>query len=539
MRWKEKFYNPPEKVVQKRFLRYYKLMNNKIIIFDTTLRDGEQSPGFSMNIEEKIIMAKQLAKLNVDVIEAGFPIASEGDFEAVKEIARNVKGPTIAGLSRVIVRDIDRAGEALKHAKKARIHTFVATSDIHLKYQLRKGREEVLDDAVKGVRHAKKYTDDVEFSAMDAVRSDVNYLCQVLEAVIDAGATTVNIPDTVGYAIPDEFGGMIKTIREKVSNIHKAIISVHCHNDLGLAVSNSISAIQNGAGQIECTINGIGERAGNASLEEVVMALKVRRDFLRYATGIKTKEIYKTSRLLSTITGISVQPNKAIVGENAFAHESGIHQDGVLKERTTYEIMTPQSIGLTKSKIVLGKHSGRHAFSKRLEDLGIKLGKVDLDKAFTRFKRLADMKKEIFDEDLEAIVEDEIAKVEEVYKLEYIQTTTGNQTLPTATIKLKKGNQIIQDASIGDGPVDATYKAIERITGIPGKLISYSIRAVTGGKDAIGEVVVKVNFNGEMIMGKGASTDVIEASAKAYLNAVNKVAGKKSRKGAKLRIRNV
>jgi len=539
MRWKEKFYNPPEKVVQKRFLRYYKLMNNKIIIFDTTLRDGEQSPGFSMNIEEKIIMAKQLAKLNVDVIEAGFPIASEGDFEAVKEIARNVKGPTIAGLSRVIVRDIDRAGEALKHAKKARIHTFVATSDIHLKYQLRKGREEVLDDAVKGVRHAKKYTDDVEFSAMDAVRSDVNYLCQVLEAVIDAGATTVNIPDTVGYAIPDEFGGMIKTIREKVSNIHKAIISVHCHNDLGLAVSNSISAIQNGAGQIECTINGIGERAGNASLEEVVMALKVRRDFLRYATGIKTKEIYKTSRLLSTITGISVQPNKAIVGENAFAHESGIHQDGVLKERTTYEIMTPQSIGLTKSKIVLGKHSGRHAFSKRLEDLGIKLGKVDLDKAFTRFKRLADMKKEIFDEDLEAIVEDEIAKVEEVYKLEYIQTTTGNQTLPTATIKLKKGNQIIQDASIGDGPVDATYKAIESITGIPGKLISYSIRAVTGGKDAIGEVVVKVNFNGEMIMGKGASTDVIEASAKAYLNAVNKVAGKKSRKGAKLRIRNV
>ncbi|MEK6546039.1 MAG: 2-isopropylmalate synthase, partial [Nitrospinota bacterium] len=297
-------------------------MNNKIVIFDTTLRDGEQSPGFSMNIEEKIIIAKQLAKLNVDVIEAGFPIASEGDFEAVKAIARNIKGPTIAGLSRVIVKDIDRAWEALKFAKKNRIHTFVATSDIHLKYQLKKGREEVLDDAVKGVKHAKKYTDDVEFSAMDAVRSDIDYLCLVLEAVIDSGATTVNIPDTVGYAIPDEFGRMIKTIKENVPNIDKAIISVHCHNDLGLAVSNSIIAVQNGARQIECTINGIGERAGNASMEEVVMALKVRRDFLPYTTRVKTKEIYKTSRLLSTITGISVQPNKAIVGENAFAHES-------------------------------------------------------------------------------------------------------------------------------------------------------------------------------------------------------------------------
>ena len=511
-------------------------MSNRVIIFDTTLRDGEQSPGFSMNIEEKIIIAKQLARLNVDVIEAGFPIASEGDFEAVKEIARNVKGPTIAGLSRVIIKDIDRAWEALKFAKKNRIHTFVATSDIHLKYQLRKGREEVLDDAVKGVKHAKKYTDDVEFSAMDAVRSDIDYLCLVLEAVIDSGATTVNIPDTVGYAIPYEFGKMIKTIKENVPNIDKAIISVHCHNDLGLAVSNSIIAVQNGARQIECTINGIGERAGNASLEEVVMVLKVRRDFLPYTTRVKTKEIYKTSRLLSTITGISVQPNKAIVGENAFAHESGIHQDGVLKERTTYEIMTPESIGLTKSKLVLGKHSGRHAFSKRLEDLGIKLNNVNLDKAFIRFKKLADMKKEIFDEDLEAIVEDEIAKVEEVYKLEYIQTTTGNQTLPTATIKLKKGNQIIQDAAIGDGPVDATYKAIERITGIPGKLISYSIRAVTGGKDAIGEVVVKVSFNGEMVTGKGASTDVIEASAKAYLNAVNKVAGSRVSKSQRFKV---
>src|SRR3990167_2730354 len=373
MRWKEKFYNPPEKVVQKRFVRRQKSVSNKILIFDTTLRDGEQSPGFSMNIEEKIIIAKQLARLNVDVIEAGFPIASEGDFEAVREIARNVKGPTIAGLSRVIVKDIDRAWEALKFAKKNRIHTFVATSDIHLKYQLKKGREEVLDDAVKGVKHAKKYTDDVEFSAMDAVRSDIDYLCLVLEAVIDSGATTVNIPDTVGYAIPYEFGKMIKTIKENVSNIDKAIISVHCHNDLGLAVSNSISAVQNGARQIECTINGIGERAGNASLEEVVMALKVRKDFLHHATGIRTELLYPTSQMLSGIIGVSVQPNKAILGRNAFAHEAGIHQDGVLKLALTYEIMTPQSVGVPTNRLVLGKHSGRHALQRRYEELGYRL----------------------------------------------------------------------------------------------------------------------------------------------------------------------
>src|SRR3990170_8056671 len=390
MRWKEKFYNPPEKVVQKRFLRYYKLMNNKILIFDTTLRDGEQSPGFSMNIEEKIIIAKQLAKLNVDVIEAGFPIASEGDFEAVREIARNVKGPTIAGLSRVIVKDIDRAWEALKFAKKNRIHTFVATSDIHLKYQLKKGREEVLDDAVKGVKHAKKYTDDVEFSAMDAVRSDIDYLCLVLEAVIDSGATTVNIPDTVGYAIPYEFGKMIKTIKENVPNIDKAIISVHCHNDLGLAVSNSIIAVQNGARQVECTINGIGERAGNASLEEIVMALKVRNDICNYYTDIDITEIYNTSRMVSGFTGIVVQPNKAIVGENAFAHESGIHQDGMLKNKQTYEIMTHESVGVNKTKIILGRHSGRHGLKVRLKELGYKVTEEELQKVYNAFLELAD-----------------------------------------------------------------------------------------------------------------------------------------------------
>ncbi len=494
-----------------------------ITIFDTTLRDGEQSPGFSMNTEEKVRLATQLARLKIDVIEAGFPIASEGDFEAVKEIARSVKGSIIAGLCRVIKKDIDRAWKALKYAERARIHTFVSTSDIHLKYQLKKSREEVLHEAVEAVRYARKYTDDVEFSAMDAVRSDLEYLFRVIEATIDAGATTINIPDTVGYAIPTEFGSMIKKIRENVPNIDKAVISVHCHNDLGLAVANSLTAIENGARQVECTINGIGERAGNASLEEVVMALKTRVDYLHLKTRIKTKEIYKTSKLLSSITGIVVQPNKAIVGENAFAHESGIHQDGVLKERTTYEIMTPESIGLTKNKLVLGKHSGRHAFSKRLEALGFKLSKEKLERAFVRFKRLADMKKEIFDEDLEAIVEDEISQVPETFVLEYLQTTSGSHTIPTATIKLKRGDTITQDAAIGDGPVDATYKAIDRITGIPGTLITYSIRAVTGGKDAIGEVVIRVAFNGDIVTGRGASTDVIEASAKAYLNAVNKV----------------
>ncbi|MBI5183303.1 MAG: 2-isopropylmalate synthase [Nitrospinae bacterium] len=494
-----------------------------ITIFDTTLRDGEQSPGFSMNIEEKVRLATQLARLKVDVIEAGFPIASEGDFEAVKEIARGVKGAIIAGLCRVIKKDIDRAWEALKYAERARIHTFVSTSDIHLKYQLKKGREEVLHEGVEAVRYARQYTDDVEFSAMDAVRSDLEYLLRVIEATIDAGATTINIPDTVGYAIPTEFGSMIRMIRERVPNIDKAVISVHCHNDLGLAVANSLAGIENGARQVECTINGIGERAGNASLEEVVMAIKTRRDYLHLKTGIKTKEIYKTSKLLSSITGIAVQPNKAIVGENAFAHESGIHQDGILKERTTYEIMTPESIGLTKSRLVLGKHSGRHAFSKRLEAMGFKLSKERLDRTFLQFKRVADIKKEIFDEDLEAIVEDEISQVPETFVLKYLQTTSGSHTIPTATIKVKKGDTITQDAAIGDGPVDATYKAIDRITGIPGRLITYSIRAVTCGKDAIGEVVIRVEFNGSIVIGRGASTDIVEASAKAYLNAVNKV----------------
>ena len=505
-------------------------MSEKIYIFDTSLRDGEQAPGFSMNIDEKLRLAEQLAKLNVDVIEAGFPIASDGDFEAVREVSKAVKGgPAIAGLCRVKKMDIDRAWEALQHAEKGRIHTFIATSDIHMEYKLKKTKDEVLMDAVKGVEYARSLTDDVEFSTEDAARSDIDFLCRIVEAVIDAGATTINIPDTVGYAIPSEFGSKIKYIKEHVSNIDKARISVHCHNDLGLSVSNSLAAIQNGARQVECTINGIGERAGNASLEEVVMALKTRKDYLKHYTTVNTEEIHKTSRLLSSITGVYVQPNKAIVGSNAFSHEAGIHQDGVLKEPRTYEIMTPESIGLSKSNLVMGKHSGRHAFSSRLKDLGFDLSADELEKAFTRFKNLADLKKEIFDEDLETIAHDEISTVPEMFKLVYIHTNSGNQTVPTATVKLEKDNQIFQDASIGDGPVDASYQAIDRITKMPGKLESYTIRAVTGGKDALGDVVVKVNFDGDVVIGSGASTDIIEASAKAYLNAVNKIAYKKKK----------
>lgn len=492
-------------------------------IFDTTLRDGEQSPGFTMNGEEKLVMARQLARLKVDVIEAGFPLSSPGDFEAVKIIAEQVEGPTIAALARAIRNDIDVAWQAIRHAKRPRIHTFIGTSEIHRTHQLKKNRQEVLQMAVDAVRHAKSYTEDVEFSAMDAVRTEMDYLCEVLEAVIEAGAVTVNIPDTVGYAIPSEFGEMIRQIRTRVPNIRKAVISVHCHNDLGLAVANSLAAVQNGCRQIECTVNGIGERAGNASMEEVVMALRTRRDFLGPMTGIDTQEIFKTSRLLTSITGIAVQPNKAIVGKNAFAHQSGIHQDGFLKQRTTYEIMTPESIGLKQSHIILGKSSGRAAFLKKLGDLGLALSEENVNRAFERFKQLADLKKEVYDEDLEAIVEEEIGRGPEEYQLEYIQTTSGSQTIPTATVRLNHNGQVSQDSSTGDGPVAAAYNAIDRITGLPGSLEDYTIRSVTGGEDAIGEVMVKVRFReGDPVNGKGASTDIIEASAKAYLNAVNK-----------------
>jgi 2-isopropylmalate synthase len=500
---------------------------DRVIIFDTTLRDGEQAPGFSMNALEKLEMARQLARLNVDVIEAGFPISSDEDFEATREVARQVGSaegsPIICGLSRVGLMDIDRCWEAVKYAKRPRIHTFVATSDIHLKYKLRKSRAEVLKAAVEAVKHARAYCGDVEFSPEDASRSDFDYMCDVLEAVIDAGAGTINIPDTVGYAMPREWGERIARIRERVKNSAKAVLSVHCHNDLGQAVANSLVAIQNGAGQVECTINGIGERAGNASLEEIVMALKTRRDFFGADTRVNTQEIFRSSRLLSHITGVHVQPNKAVVGDNAFAHEAGIHQDGVLKEKLTYEIMRPEDIGRAANKLVMGKHSGRAALASRLKDLCFEVVDAELGKAFKKFKDLADKKKEIFDEDLISIMKDEIAHVPETYVLDYLHIISGTGVIPSATVRLKKQEQVFQDSGVGDGPVDAVLNAIDAITGLKGRLQDYQLRAVTSGKDALGEVSVKVDFDGTVVPGKASSTDVIEASARAYLNALNRL----------------
>ena len=500
---------------------------DRIIIFDTSLRDGEQAPGFSMNTQEKLEMARRLARLNVDVIEAGFPISSDEDFEAVREVAKQVGtlegAPIICGLSRVGLADIDRAWEAVKYARRSRIHTFVATSDIHLKYKLRKSRAEVLKAAVDAVKHARAYCEDVEFSPEDASRTDFDYMCEVLEAVIDAGARTINIPDTVGYAIPEEWFNRIMKIREHVKNSSKAVLSVHCHNDLGQAVANSLAAIRAGARQIECTINGIGERAGNASLEEIVMALKTRKDFFEIDTQVRTEEIFKSSRLLSSITGVHVQPNKAIVGENAFAHEAGIHQDGVLKEKLTYEIMKPEDIGRAANKLVMGKHSGRAALAARLRELGFDLDEGELGKAFKRFKDLADKKKEIFDDDLISIVKDEIAQVPETYTLDYLHMISGTGIIPSATVRLKKDTEVFQDSGVGDGPVDAVLNAIDAITGLKGRLQDYQLRAVTSGKDAIGEVSVRVDFDGTVVPGKGSSTDVIEASARAYVNALNRL----------------
>lgn len=499
-------------------------MKDRLIIFDTTLRDGEQSPGASLGIREKLEVAQQLKRLGVDVIEAGFPIASPGDFEAVKLIAREVKGPIIAGLARAITKDIDRAANAVRYSKSPRIHVFLATSKIHMKYKLHKAEDEILRQAVSAVKYAKRYVHDVEFSPEDAARTEPEFLSQVVAAVIKAGATTVNIPDTVGYAIPSEFGNLIKWLRENTPGIDDIVLSVHCHNDLGLAVSNSLSAILNGARQVECTINGIGERAGNASLEEIVMSIKTRRDIFGITTGIDTTQITKTSRLVSRLTGIPVQPNKAIVGENAFAHEAGIHQDGVLKKRITYEIMSPEDVGLKASKLVLGKHSGRHAFKERLKELGHKLSDKEIDKAFLQFKILADKKKTIYDEDLETIIEEELSEIPETFKLIYFNVTCGNRTVPTATVQLRKDKRMYENASSGDGPIDAAYKAIDRVTGITGRLVDYNIKAVTGGKDAMGEVNIKIrSAQGRVVTGRGSSTDIIEASIKAYLNAINKL----------------
>ncbi len=499
-------------------------MSQRIAIFDTTLRDGEQSPGCSMNLEEKLRMARQLDALGVDVIEAGFAIASEDDFAAVREVARTCRRPIVASLCRTTREDIERAWEALADAARPRIHTFIATSDIHLQYKLQKTREEVLEMARGAVRLAKSFTSDVEFSAEDATRSDLDYLCQVVEAVIDEGATVVNIPDTVGYTIPAEYTHIIETLRAKVRNIDKAVISVHCHNDLGLAVANSLAAVAAGARQIECTINGIGERAGNASLEEIVMALRVRKDLMPFENSIVTEELFRSSQTLSNITGVHVQPNKAVVGKNAFAHEAGIHQHGMLKNRMTYEIMTPESVGVKTNSIVLGKHSGRHALNKKYEEMGYALSRPELDKAYKLFTKLADQKKEIFEEDLVAILQDGIAQIPERYKLRALQATAGTATLAPALVTLldTKTDEELTETAAGDGPVNSVIEAIDKATGLKGSLVDYTVRSISRGTDAVGEVFVHVEFEGTSYTGKAASTDIIDASARAYLNAVNK-----------------
>ena len=505
-------------------------MARHIRIFDTTLRDGEQSPGASMNVEEKVLVAKQLARLNVDIIEAGFAFSSPGDFEAVQRIGQEVEGPTICSLARAKSEDIDVAWKALKGGQKPRIHTFLSTSDIHLKHQFRMTREEALNRAVEMVKHARSYVEDVEFSPMDATRSDISYLCEVVEAVIDAGAGTVNIPDTVGYTTPQEFGEIIRILRTRVQDCDRAYISVHCHNDLGLAVANSMAAIHAGGRQVECTVNGIGERAGNASLEEIVMGLRTRKDFYDAGTQIRTEEISKTSRLVSKITGMVVQPNKAIVGANAFAHTSGIHQDGLLKNKDTYEIMQPDSIGLTQSRLVMGKLSGRHAFREELKKLGHSLTDEEVNAAFDRFKRLADQKKELFEEDLEAIVSETATKVPERYSLKTLSVQSGMNQMPTAMVELDVDGEILKETGTGDGPVDAVYRTIAHITKTKSKLLAYIVKAITGGTDAQGEVSVRMEQDGEVVTGNGADTDIIVASAHAYLNALNKLSSQLERR---------
>ena len=503
------------------------IMDEKIIIFDTTLRDGEQAPGASLNQKEKLEIAAALLNLGVDVIEAGFPVSSPGDFEAVKAVAKSVKGPIICGLARAVKKDIDTAWQAVKFSQRPRIHVFLATSKIHMKYKLKKAEDEILRLAVEGVKYARKLCPDIEFSPEDASRSEREFLFKVIEAVIDAGASTVNIPDTVGYAEPQQFGDLIRSIKENVPNIEKAVISVHCHNDLGLAVANSLSAVRNGARQVECTVNGLGERAGNASLEEIVMALETRKDiFGGLKTGIKKNQIYKTSRLVSKLTGFVIAPNKAIVGMNAFRHESGIHQDGVLKERSTYEIIRPEDVGFYGVGLVLGKHSGRHAFSERLKQLGFHLDEKQLDKAFLRFKELTDKKKNIFDEDLIAIVDDEISIVNSLWQLAGFEVNSGTEITPRAAVNLKKKGTILTGASTGDGPVDACFKAIDKITGIKVKLEDYRLEAVTSGRDALGEVSLKLRIQGRIVSGRSSSTDIIEASLRAYLDAINKLESK-------------
>lgn len=497
---------------------------DQLIIFDTTMRDGEQSPGASMTKDEKVRIAKALEKLKVDVMEAGFPIASQGDFEAVKAVAEVIKDSTVCGLARAVYPDIDRAGEALKSANSSRIHTFIATSPIHMEHKLRLSPDEVLDQAVRAVKRARQHTDNVEFSAEDAGRSEIDFLCRIFEAVIDAGATTINVPDTVGYNLPGQFGETLKTLIERVPNSDKAVFSVHCHNDLGLAVANSLSAVLNGARQVECTINGLGERAGNASLEEVAMAVRTRRDVFTCDTRLDTTQIMSCSRLVSGITGFPVQPNKAIVGANAFAHESGIHQDGVLKSRETYEIMKAQDVGWEANKIVLGKHSGRNAFKTRLQELGVEFEhEDDLNKAFTRFKTVADKKHEIFDEDLQAIVSETSTIDDEAYKLVFIKVTSETGEIPEAQITISINGEEHSASAEGGGPVDAAFKAIESIVESESDLQLYSVNAITSGTDAQGEVTVRLKKDGRIVNGQGASTDIVIASIRSYLDALNKL----------------
>ncbi len=493
-------------------------------IFDTTLRDGEQSPGASMTPDEKIIVAKQLVKLNVDVIEAGFPVASEGDFAAVKRIAKEVKGVEVAGLARANKIDIERAYEAVKHSDAPRIHTFIATSPIHIEHKLKMSPEAVVEHAVEAVRFAKKLTENVEFSAEDATRSELDFLVEIFTRVIDAGATVINVPDTVGYTVPEEYYKIISHLKKHVKNIDKAVISVHCHNDLGLAEANTLAAIEAGARQIETTVNGIGERAGNAAMEEIVMALKTRKDFFKYDTNINTAQIYPTSKLISQITGIVVQPNKAVVGANAFAHESGIHQDGVLKAKETYEIMNPEAIGIKTDSLVLGKHSGRHAFKNKLTQLGYDLSDEDFEKAFNAFKNIADKKKSVYDEDIDAIIAENILRIPHKYELKYININCGTFVKPSATIQMEVEGKNILKAAFGDGPVDAAFKTIKEITDIPCTLVNYSVKSITGGTDALGEVTVRIEYKGKQASGQGADTDIIVASAKAFVNALNKLA---------------
>jgi 2-isopropylmalate synthase len=496
----------------------------RITVFDTTLRDGEQSPGFSMNVAEKVSLAEQLAQLGVDVIEAGFPVASNDDFEAVRQVAKVIGArAAVAGLCRTKLPDIDRTGEALKDAARARIHTFIATSDLHLEHKLKMSRDQALEAAVAAVKHARKYTDDVEFSAEDSTRSDRDYLCRVVEAVIKAGAKTVNLPDTVGHTVPWEYATLVKDVLTRVPGASNIVISVHCHNDLGLAVANSLEAVRAGAGQVECTVNGIGERAGNAALEEIVMALKHRPEHFGADTGVRTEEIIPTSSLLVEITGVPVQPNKAVVGSNAFAHESGIHQHGVLAHQQTYEILRPESVGAA-SKLHLGKHSGRHAFRRKIVDLGIDLDETEFEAAFEKFKTLADKQKSVSDDDLRALAGAPDQQPSGPFILEHLQFTSGTDIVSHATVTMKVHEETVVRSAWAYGPVEAACKAIDQSTGMTAKLLDYSVKATTSGKDAMGEVVVKVEFEGRRAEGRASSVNVIEASSRAYAHALNRLA---------------